>query len=629
MLKNLGLGMKIFAGFACILVLLVAGSVVSWNALNEAQDGFVEYRGLARDANLSGRLQANMLMVRMNVKDFLITGADKDIQQYDEYFEKMAGFMAEAQTEIQKPERAALVDSAEDMVDQYGAAFEQVKQYMAERDTLVNDVLNVKGPLMEDNLTGIMTSAHEDEDLAAAYLSGIAMRHMMLARLYMAKFLDTNDPSAVERVNKELETMAANLTILNENLENSERRGMLATVVDAQKTYSHTFNELVATINARNKLIEDKLDRLGPEIAEEVEGVKLSVKTDQDALGPRLQASNERAVKTVMSVSAGAIVFGIILALLLARSITGPINRIINGLNDGADQVNDAAEQVSTASQQLAAGASEQASSLEETSSALEEITAMTRTNASRAQEANELSAQSHRDASSGNETMGAISESSGQINKIIKVIEEIAFQTNLLALNAAVEAARAGEHGKGFAVVADEVRNLAQRAAAASREITGLIEDSVSRAREGTNAMEAIVGGVAKVSELIEGIATASEEQAQGVDQVNTAVSQMDKVTQQNAAGAEESASAAEELSAQAGSVKAIVGELIGIVRGAKANTSVSLQTTSRRNAKKRTAVAALGGAPVGGHLETEQREAGYSSDEFASIPERELQDF
>jgi methyl-accepting chemotaxis protein len=274
-----------------------------------------------------------------------------------------------------------------------------------------------------------------------------------------------------------------------------------------------------------------------------------------------------------------------ILGTIITRSITKPVNRIIAGLNEGADQVNDAAGQVSSASQQLAEGASEQASSLEETSSALEQMAAMTRTNSENAKQANELADQARTAAQTGDKTMGqlneamtAINESSGKISKIIKVIEEIAFQTNLLALNAAVEAARAGEHGKGFAVVADEVRNLAMRAAEAARETTGLIEDSTTRAKEGTNvagevgkALGTIVADVTKVADLVSGITKASEEQAQGVDQVNTAVSQMDKVTQQNAAGAEESASAAEELSAQAQAVKGMVNELAAIVGGSR----------------------------------------------------------
>jgi len=298
-----------------------------------------------------------------------------------------------------------------------------------------------------------------------------------------------------------------------------------------------------------------------------------------------------------------AVIVGIILALFITRSITGPINRIILGLTEGSEQVSSASGQVSSSSQSLAEGATEQAAGLEETSSSLEEMSSMTKQNADNAQQANTLAGEARKAADSGSEAMSRmttaihdIQKSSDETAKIIKVIDEIAFQTNLLALNAAVEAARAGEAGKGFAVVAEEVRNLAMRSAEAAKNTANMIQESVKNSKNGVDianevgkVLEEIVQSIGKTTNLVGEIAAASAEQSQGIDQVNTAVSQMDKVTQQNAANAEESASASEELSAQAEQMNGIVQELINLVGGSGKNKEqTNTKTISHATAPK-----------------------------------------
>jgi methyl-accepting chemotaxis protein len=319
--KNLSLRTKLIAGFVTILALLILVSVVAFNALNHASQGFTHYREMARDANLAGRLQANMLMVRMNVKDFLITGSEKDKNQYREYYTKMQGFLETAQSEINNPERAEKIDTVDEERSKYNDAFTKVIAIRKQRDQLVNNVLNVHGPLMENALTDIMESAKNDSDMIAAFNSGLAMKHLLLGRVYMAKFLDTNQKSAVDRVHTEFDKMVRFLTILDTELENANRRQLLASIVNSQKVYLQTFDKLVTIIFNRNKIISGTLDTIGPHIAANVEDVKLSIKGTQDEIGPRLQASNQRAVKTILWVSLFGVVVGIALIFLITRSV--------------------------------------------------------------------------------------------------------------------------------------------------------------------------------------------------------------------------------------------------------------------------------------------------------------------
>ncbi|MDR0548002.1 MAG: methyl-accepting chemotaxis protein [Deltaproteobacteria bacterium] len=287
--------------------------------------------------------------------------------------------------------------------------------------------------------------------------------------------------------------------------------------------------------------------------------------------------------------SLGAVLCGSLIGFFLTRRITGPINKIIDSLSYGAKEIDETSDALTTSSSSLAEGASENAAALEQTSAALEELTSMTKRNSDNAMEANNLMSRASDAVSQAEnsmlnviQAMDNIAASGAAIGKIIKNIDEIAFQTNLLALNAAVEAARAGEAGAGFAVVADEVRNLAIRSADAAKSTADLIAGTIANINSGSEmvtstseSFQTVSHHSAKVAQLVSEVAEASKEQSQGISQIATAMNQMDKVTQNNAASAQESASAAGKLSNQASSLMEAVLHMSSVVHGAPANSN------------------------------------------------------
>jgi len=581
MFNQLTLAKKLGLGFGAVMVMALILGIVGYNSLRSSNESFITYREIARSSNANGRVQANLLEARMAGKSFFISSDMQFLEEFEERMKNAMEFTDELKGFKNSAEENNQINTIAQGLQAYHEGFDEATELVKQRNTIVDDILDKNGPLMEKKLTEIMTTAERDQDMIGAFHGGIALRSVLLGRLYVTKFLETNASTDVARVHKEKRDMEQALDILDKEIQNPQRRALLKEVKILETAYFEAFDDLVSTITRRNDIITNTLDKVGPEIAAGIEEMKLEYVTKQDELGPKAVASNNRAILVTIIVAIVSILSGAVLAYFITKGINASLQKIINELRTGSEQVTSASGQLASSSQSMSEGATEQASSLEEISSSLEEMASMTKQNADNAKQANVMS----RDASGAadeskqamvqmNDVITKIKVSSDETAKIIKTIDEIAMQTNLLALNAAVEAARAGEAGRGFAVVAEEVRNLAQRSADAAKNTADLIveaqknaEDGVASSNAVTGALDKIVEGVQKVTELVGEVSAASEEQSSGIDQVNTAVAQMDTVTQSNAANAEESASASEELSAQAQGLNNMVGQLMRIV--------------------------------------------------------------
>jgi len=297
-------------------------------------------------------------------------------------------------------------------------------------------------------------------------------------------------------------------------------------------------------------------------------------------LKKRVHAYEQKRLLSLLGISA-AVGLTLLVIWLIVRKLDALLRGLITQLHENSHQLAGATSEIATASNSLADGASQQAAALEETSSSLEQMAAMTKRNVEHSERANELARLTRDAAEKGaadmremSAAMSAIQTSSDDIAKIIKTIDQIAFQTSILALNAAVEAARAGEAGSGFAVVANEVRSLAQRSAHAAKETTARIQDAIARTMEGVEisskvgeTLSDILTHARQVNELAKEVVGGSREQSQGIQLVNQAVVDMDGVIQTNAATAEASAAAVEELNAQAAAMEGSVSELLSLV--------------------------------------------------------------
>jgi len=578
--------------FVIIALLVASLAVFVVNGVNKSSDGFTNYREMAKDSVLAGRVQANMLMVRMNVKDYLKTPIQKEIDEFEGYYKKTDGFVKEALKEIQKPSRAPMVKEISKKLLAYHTHFYEVVEFYKKRNNIVNNNLDVNGKKIEQLLSAVMKSAKTDNDLEASLSAGESIRSLLLARLYTAKYLASNSVEHAQRVDKEFSDLQEALKILRKEIQNPTRKKQLSQAVDLIETYRDGVKNIIVIIRDRNEIINNKLNKIGPNIAKLAEDVKLSIKKDQDTIGPEVADKNEQIKHTSVTVGVLITLFIIFMSIyLIANALIKPlglleeltkdlsegdgdltkrlnvkgkdeiaiisnyINLFIEKVQSTIGSVKQTSHENASISHELSTTAVGVGNNVENSVVIVEQATSQAKSVQSEIVNAIADAQESKNDIVQANQNLGvarddiisltskvqdtaeaeaelsqnmeALSKDASEVKNVLTIISDIADQTNLLALNAAIEAARAGEHGRGFAVVADEVRKLAERTQKTLAEINATINVVVQSIGDASTHMSNNSDEIQKLANIAQGV---EDRINSTVEIVNEAVSASDR---------------------------------------------------------------------------------------------------